>query len=202
MAGHNTVVKKTSAPGVPQNFGTLIAKISNLFKTNNPIHERYNIDSLVKTSLMICGLVHTQKECIRESFCERREKQESKGELVWEWQSTQRPGSSRSNPVSTSSALSSWLKGVTHRSPSWSRILLSYCQPGIKTTAKLSPHIPNRLPSSWGKMLALSRTTFFASLVHCLASQGSISTHLCYMNRETSFLQLAGLTCSLWVMWV
>lgn len=27
MARHNTVMKKTSAPGIPQNFGTLIAKI-------------------------------------------------------------------------------------------------------------------------------------------------------------------------------
>lgn len=117
------------------------------------------------------------KKCIRENVCEKQEKQERKSELVWEWQSTQRPDSSRSNQASTSSALSSWLKGVTRRSLSWSTQLLSYCQPGIRTTAKLWPHIPTRLPSSRRKMLALPRTTFFASLVHCLASQGSISTH-------------------------
>lgn len=125
----------------------------------------------------------------------RQEKQESKSELVWEWQSTQTPGSSRSNQASTSSALSSCLKGVTHRSLSCSRQLLSYCQPGIRTIAKLSPHIPTRLPSSWGKMLALPRTTFFASLVHCLASQGSISTHyvtcLTWTERLLSYSLLA-----------
>lgn len=77
MARHNTMIKKTSILGIPQNCGTLIRKISNLEKTNNPNHERYNTDNSVKVSLMICGLVHTQKY-IRESFPETRKTREQK----------------------------------------------------------------------------------------------------------------------------
>lgn len=78
MAGHNTVMKKTSALGIPQNFGTLIAKISNLEKTNNPNHESYNTDSLVKVRLMIYGLVHTQKNIFRKAFVKDRKNNRAK----------------------------------------------------------------------------------------------------------------------------
>lgn len=140
---------------------------------------------------MICGLVHTQKNVLGKVFVRDGKNMRAEVSVVWEWQSTQIPGSSRSNSASTSSALSSWVKGATHRSLSWSRQLLSYCQPGVRTTAKLSPHIPSRLPSSWGKMLALPRTTFFASLVHCLASQGSISTLLLVLHEQRDFFPIA-----------
>lgn len=66
-------MRKSSALGIPQNFGTLIPKIPNLEKNNNPNNEKYNVDSLVNVSLMICGLVHTQKKYVRENTCERRE---------------------------------------------------------------------------------------------------------------------------------
>lgn len=131
----------------------------------------------------------------RKFLWKENKRKKSKNKFMWEPHSAQTPGSSGSTLVAERKEVKVPLTLV---SP-WRRRLVTYCQPGIRLTAKLSPAIPTRLPCGCGKMPALPGTTFLPSRVHCLASQGSASTHLCYVEREISFPRLTGLSRSLWV---